>query len=57
MMKNRYVPVDTVPIFFFLKSTSEVIGELNGFKIIRCLVTTDRAVNYYCRGKHIWIRT
>ena len=53
---DKYIPVTEAPIFFFMKSTSETIGTLNGFKHIR--VFTPKNIIYYIqRGKHIWIRT
>lgn len=55
-MKNRYVPVKEVPIFFYLKATSKFLGELNGFKLIK--VYGPQAEKTYIQTQHhIWVRT
>ena len=51
----HYVPVDSVPGMFLLRSANTIIKYVNGFTLRR--IATIPPTYYMCRGKHIWKET
>lgn len=59
-MKKHYIPVTSVPIFYYLRSASTTINkDYNGFKVVRVVCPSvldpSRVFYFYERGTHVWI--